>query len=52
MLDAAIANHNMIAGKGVTLADATNGYQENWRAAVSDLLRDRSSDFDYLNLLL
>ena len=43
--------HQAIQQSGVFLADNTNAYQENWRLALQDLLRDNAGDFDYFELL-
>ena len=51
MLQEAVTLHGRIAGSGINLRDDTNVYQENWRLALNDLLVNRSSDFDYLELL-
>lgn len=51
LLQDAVNVHGIIAGRGHTLRDNTNAYQENWRIALSELLENRSSDFDYLELL-
>ena len=51
MLTAAIALHGQIAGIGITLADNTNRYQQNWKEALSAVLSTRQSDFEYLALL-
>lgn len=51
ILQDAISLHGNIAGAGLSLRDNTNAYQENWRAALSNLLNNRSDDYDYLDLL-
>lgn len=51
VLERAVDLHGRIAGTGISLRDDTNAYQENWRAAMNDLLTTHSSDFDYLEML-
>jgi len=51
ILERAVELHGRIAGTGIVLRDDTSAYQENWRAAMSDLLITHSSDFDYLEML-
>jgi len=51
ILQNAVNLHGDIAGRGHTLSDNTNAYQESWRTALSELLTNRSSDFAYLELL-
>jgi hypothetical protein len=43
--------HGKIAPAGMQLKDETSSYQRNWRLALEDLLKKRSSDYDYLELL-
>lgn len=50
-LTQAVNLHQLIQQNGMFLADNTSVYQENWRLAMEDVLRDRSGDFDYLGLL-
>lgn len=51
LLQQAVTLHGNIAGTGHVLRDNTNAYQENWRIALSELLENQSSDFEYLELL-
>jgi hypothetical protein len=51
LLQNAIQLHTAIASAGLILKDASNSYQGSWLMAISDLLRNHSSDFDYLSLL-
>lgn len=49
-LKEAVALHARIKNARLKLKDNTNAYQENWRLALSDLLKHRSADFDYMEL--
>lgn len=51
ILDGAVDLHWRIKDTGLSLKDSTNVYQENWRAAMIDLLNNHSDDFDYLDML-
>jgi hypothetical protein len=50
-LQQAVALHATIQAAGTFLGDGTNSYQQNWLLAMQDILRDRSGDYDYLELL-
>jgi len=50
-LTEALSMHAAIKGLGFTLGDGTDAYQANWRLAMSDLLTQRATDFDYLEVL-
>ncbi len=43
--------HTQIMSAGVSLRDETNAYQNAWRQAIAQVLRDKSSDYDYLDLI-
>ena len=47
----AVALHDRIKQARLRLKDNTDAYQENWRLALTDLLKNRGADFDYLELL-
>lgn len=47
----AVELHAAIQKSNVFLADNTNVYQANWKAAMEDVLKDRNDDFEYLDLL-
>lgn len=51
ILNVAITLHQQIKGIPLTVRDSANGYQENWRDAMNDLLNNHSDDFDYLEML-
>lgn len=51
LLENAISLHLLIQQNNVFLADNTNAYQANWKAALEDLLRDNQGDFDFLDLM-
>lgn len=51
VLNDAIALHTDIQRNNLFLADGTNIYQANWRAALEDLLRDNQGDFDFFDLI-
>lgn len=51
LLENAISIHAVIQLNNVFLADNTNTYQANWKAALEDLLRDNQGDFDFLDLM-
>jgi hypothetical protein len=46
-LTSALTLHAMIKGLGITLGDSTDAYQANWRLAMTDLLTNRATDFDF-----
>jgi len=50
-LQRAVQFHQAIQQRGVFLADNTGLYQDNWRLALEDLLRDNAADFEYFDLL-
>lgn len=50
-LNAAVQLHNEIRNLGIEVKDGANLYQFNWSQALATLLRDRSADYDYLELL-
>jgi hypothetical protein len=50
MLDRAVKLHEQIS-KVTSLKDKTNEYQKNWKAAMQNLLTEKSCDFDYLELI-
>ncbi len=50
-LDEAIALHRKIREANIVLTDDTDAYQASWRTAAVRLRDERSSDFDYLELL-
>ena len=52
ILNTAVGLHANIASTHLTLRDDTNAYQQNWSAAVTDLLNIHGSSFDYLDLLV
>ena len=47
----AMALHASIKGQGVALGDSTDVYQWNWRLAADEMLTNRTTDYDYLELL-
>lgn len=47
----AVDLHSQIASPSQPLRDGTNSYQTNWLAAITRLVTDNSSDYDYLDLL-
>ena len=51
LLNNAIALHTDIQRNNVFLADGTNTYQVNWKAALEDVLRDNEGDFDFFDLI-
>ena len=51
VLNRAITLHAAIQQNNVFLADNTNAYQANWKAAIEDLLRDNQGDFDFFDLM-
>jgi hypothetical protein len=51
LLERAISLHAVIQQNNVFLADNTNAYQTNWKAALEDLLRDNQGDFDFFDLM-
>ena len=51
LLEKAISLHAVIQRSNVFLADNTNAYQANWKAALEDLLRDNQGDFDFFDLM-
>jgi hypothetical protein len=50
-LEAATALHSQILGLGIEVKDSANLYQRNWSHALTDLMRERASDYDYLEML-
>ena len=51
LLDTSISLHVTIQQNNVFLADNTNIYQSNWKAALQDLLKDNQDDFEYFDLM-
>lgn len=51
ILNKAIQLHGTIASSGLTLADGTSSYQHNWSMAVRAILRDQSTDYDFLEMI-
>jgi len=49
-LTGALTLHAAIKGLGMTLGDNTDAYQANWRLAMTDLLTNRATDFDFMEL--
>ena len=50
-LAGAVALYGQIRQIGLQLKDSSDVYQENWRLAISDVLSNRSADYDYLELI-
>ena len=50
-LAGAVALYGQIRQIGLQLKDNSDVYQENWRLAISDVLSNRSADYDYLELI-
>ena len=50
-LTGAVALYGQIRQTGLQLKDSSDAYQENWRLALSDVLSNRSADYDYLELM-
>ena len=50
-LTGSVALYGQIRQMGLQLKDSSDAYQENWRLAISDVLSNRSADYDYLELI-
>ena len=50
-LTGAVALYSQIRQIGLQLKDNSDVYQENWRLALSDVLSNRATDYDYLELM-
>ncbi len=50
-LEGAVALYGQIRDGGVQVKDGADAYQLNWRLALGDVLSDRATDYEYLELL-
>lgn len=50
-LNSAVSTHKKVAAEGIALKDGSNSYQQNWHDALTLLLKNRTDDFDYLDML-
>lgn len=51
LLQESLSLHQIIRDYGIHLTDGTDIYQLNWMNAMIDLLKDKSDEFDYLDLI-
>lgn len=51
VLNRAMVLHGEIAGAGIQLGDDTSLYQANWLAAVTNILANSTTDYDFLDLM-
>jgi hypothetical protein len=51
LADAVAVHADIRRTTGIVLADGTSLYQDNWRAAMEDVLRDHAGNYEYLEML-